>query len=81
MDTTAVNGFSAQVELHLQVNGSRLRLSHVGQDMLIFREPQAIPAQTEGTLTVKIDDFEKQQKVLLYDGATLDSKRVKFRRC
>jgi hypothetical protein len=67
--------------LHLQVNGSRLRLSHVGPEAIIFREPQAIAPATEGTLTVKIDDFEKKQKVVLYDGATLESKRANFRRC
>lgn len=48
--------------------------------MLIFREPQEIAPATEGTLTVKIDDFENDQKVLLYDGATLNSKRARFRR-
>jgi hypothetical protein len=81
MDTTAGNGFSADVELHLQINGSRLSLSHVGPDALIFREPQAIAPATEGTLTVKIDDFEKRQTVLLYEGATPSSKRVRFQRC
>jgi hypothetical protein len=81
MDTINGNGYSAQVQLHLQLNGSRLPLSHVGPDMLIFREPQAIAPQTEGTLIVKIDDFEKRQAVLLHDGATLSSKQVSFRRC
>lgn len=80
MDTTNGNGYSAKVELHLQINGSWLRLSQVGPEMLIFREPQAIAPQTEGTLIVKIDDFEKRQAVLLYDGATLNSKQVSFRR-
>lgn len=81
MDTINGNGYSAQVRLHLQLNGSRLPLSHVGPDMLIFREPQAIAPATEGTLIVKIDDFEKRQMVVLYNGATPDSKRAHFRRC
>ena len=81
MDTTNGNGYSAHVELHLQLNGSRLPLSHVGPDMLIFREPQAIEPATEGTLIVKIDHFEKQQTVVLYDGATPSSTEVNFRRC
>ena len=81
MDTANGNGYSAQVELHLQVNGSRLGLSHVGRDMFIFREPHALAPATEGTLIVKIDDFEKRQTVLLYDGATLSSKHVNFKRC
>jgi hypothetical protein len=81
MDTINGNGYSAQVQLHLQLDGSRLPLSHVGPDMLIFREPQAIAAATEGTLIVKIDDFERRQPVVLYNGATPDSKRALFRRC
>jgi hypothetical protein len=81
MDTTAGSGFSASVELHQQVNGSRISLSHVGRDELIFREPQSIPPETEGTLTVKIDNYQKCQTVVLYDGATPGSKRAQFRRC
>jgi hypothetical protein len=81
MDTKNGNGYSAKVELHLQVAGSRLPLSHVGPDMLIFREPQVIAPATEGTLIVKIDDFEKRQIVLLYEGANQGSKQVSFRRC
>jgi hypothetical protein len=49
--------------------------------MLIFREPQAIAPATECTLIVKIDDFEKRQTVVLYDGATPSSTEVRFRRC
>jgi hypothetical protein len=81
MDTTASHGYSAQVELQLLLNGSRLPLSHVGRDMFIFREPQVIAPATVGTLLVKIDDTEKRQKVILYDGATPKSKRVNFQRC
>ena len=81
MDTTAGSGFSASVELHLQVNGTRISLSHVGRDELIFREAQSIPPDTECTLTVKIDNYQKSQAVVLYDGATLRSKRAHFRRC
>jgi hypothetical protein len=75
MDTINGSGYSAQVELHLQLNGSRVALSHVGPDML------TIAPQTEGTLIVKIDDFEKRQTVVLYDGATPNSTEVGFRRC
>jgi hypothetical protein len=81
MDTTNGNGYSADVELHLQLNGSRLPLSHVGPHMLIFREPQTIAPSTTGTLIVKIDDFEKQAMVVLYDGATPASTEVGFRLC
>lgn len=81
MDITTGNGYSANVELTLLLNGSRLGLSHVGRDMFIFREAQAIAPASVGTLVVKIDESERHQKVELYDGATLDSKRVNFRRC
>ena len=81
MDTIKGNCYSADVELHLQVKGARLALSHVGPDEFIFREAQSIEPATEGTLIVRIDDYLKRQAVLLYEGATPSSKEVRFRRC
>jgi hypothetical protein len=80
MEMTPVNGHSAHVELNLRVNGARLPLSHVGPDMVVFRQPQLLPPATEAELIVKIDNFETREAVVLYDGATLNSKRVNFRR-
>jgi hypothetical protein len=81
VDTTKGNCYSADVDLHLEVNGTRLAISHVGPDEFIFREAQSIEPATEGTLIVRIDEHVKRQTVLLYEGATPSSKQVRFRRC
>jgi hypothetical protein len=80
MDMTPIIGHSAHVELNLRINGARLPLSHVGPDAVVFREPQLLPAATEGELIVRIDNYESREAVVLFEGATLNSKRVKIRR-
>jgi hypothetical protein len=79
MAITSATGYSANVALHLRINGDQLPIAQVGPGSFILREACTIPPATEAELIVKIDDYEQRLQVVLVEGATADNKAVKFR--
>jgi hypothetical protein len=53
-------------------------VSQVGPNSLILRQACEIPPSTEAELIIKIDDFERRDRVFLYEGATAGSTTVPF---
>jgi hypothetical protein len=74
---TIQEGYSAQVEIYLQVNGTRLAASCVGPDSITLREPRQLPP-TQAQVVIVIDGHEKVHDVFLFEGQSGDSRQVRF---
>ena len=66
---------SAQVKMRLIVNGTRIRITHMGPDFVLIESPMDHPP-CEASLSLRVDDSESQWKVTLPDGISKASRRV-----
>ncbi|HEY5914101.1 MAG TPA: hypothetical protein VJA21_26230 [Verrucomicrobiae bacterium] len=66
---------SAQVEMHLTVNGTRIPITHMGPDFLFVQSPSDHPPG-EATIYLRVDNSESSWQVWLPEGISKDSKRV-----
>jgi hypothetical protein len=66
MNTPPV-GYSADVRIHLLVNGAVLPVAQLGPDFLILRTPLDCPA-CEAEITMSIDGHESRWTVSLPEG-------------
>lgn len=48
-------GYSANVQLCLQVNGQAIKLAHIGPEMVIFDQPVDLPP-CEAEIAMDVDD-------------------------
>lgn len=78
MGTRWADGYSSQVTIYLIVGGESLDVSAVGPDSINLREPRAIPPNTSATLVLKIDDHEERDEIVLFEGASPNSTKVRF---
>lgn len=69
--------YSADVRLHLAVNGQVTSLSQVGPDSVILETACELPP-CSAEVIVKVDGREHRRKVLLPDGASRASRWVKI---
>jgi hypothetical protein len=77
MESTSleVQNHSAMVRMELHVDGTVLRISQLGPDFLILREPvDRPPAQAE--LFISIDGKERRRAVFLPAGLSATSPRT-----
>jgi hypothetical protein len=66
---------SAQVKMRLILNGTVLRITHMGPDFVLVESPADYPPG-EASIFLKVDDSESQWKVKLPKGISKDSTRV-----
>ena len=69
--------FSADVKLHLYVNGERVAIGQLGPDFGIFREPMSFTA-SDGELETVIDGNSSRWKIRFTSPVTSESKRFTF---
>ncbi|WP_425616292.1 hypothetical protein NA78x_006237 [Anatilimnocola sp. NA78] len=63
------DGMSTAVRIHLQVEGMRLRVSQVGENSLILREPEDF-CSGDAQLIISVDGNEIVHPIYLTDGIT-----------
>jgi hypothetical protein len=66
---------SAQVEMHLIINGSSVSITHMGPDFLFIEGGHDHPPG-EATIVLQVDDAERRWQVNLPDGIAKASTRV-----
>jgi hypothetical protein len=72
------DGYSARVELRLQINGEHLRIAQIGPTSFILRESRAIAPGTPARIVIKVDDRQEERDVVLHRGATIDAREVEY---
>ena len=76
MITEQNNGaHSAQVEMHLNVNGISIGITHMGPNYLLVESPGDYPP-CEASIFLKVDNSESRWNVRLPNGMSMGSKRV-----
>jgi hypothetical protein len=78
MGTRWADGYSAQVTIYLIVDDETLGVAAVGPDSFHLREARAIPPNTSATLVLKIDAHEERDEIVLFEGASPTSTKVRF---
>jgi hypothetical protein len=78
MGTQWKDGYSAQVDLYLHVDGKRLRLAQVGPQFLILRDQCIIPAGALAKIVIGVDGKEEEHDVVLHKGAVAGVEKVEF---
>jgi hypothetical protein len=66
---------SAQVKMRLIVNGTTIRITHMGPDFLLVETPTDHPP-CEASISLRVDESERQWQVKLPEGISRSSKRV-----
>ena len=66
---------SAQVEMHLVINGSSVSITHMGPDFLFIEGGHDHPPGP-ATIVLQVDDAERRWQVNLPDGISKASTRV-----
>ena len=66
---------SAQVEMHLIINGSSVSITHMGPDFLFIEGGDDHPSG-QATIVLQVDDIERRWQVNLPDGISKASTRV-----
>ena len=61
--------------MRLVVNGTAIRITHMGPDFLLVESASDHPPG-EATIVLCVDDSERQWQVRLPEGISKDSKRV-----
>ena len=61
--------------MRLLVNGTSIRITHMGPDFLFVESPTDHPP-CQASISLRVDDSESQWEVRLPEGISKDSKRV-----
>ena len=70
-------GYSADVRMHLTINGQIVRIGQLGPDYLILDNAPELPP-SEGEITVSIDDEVMRWHVQLPDGISAAKVRTRI---
>ena len=73
-------GHSAQVTMRLILNGTSIRITHMGRDFVILESARDYPP-SEATIFFKVDERERQRKVKMPNGISKHSNRVTLALC
>jgi len=80
MESTATpRTYSADVRLHLEVDGRVVSLAQTGPEHIMVREPIDLPP-CDAEVIVNVDGREHRSRVWLVDGMSKDSRQVKISR-
>lgn len=66
---------SAQVDMHLIVNGSSISVTQMGPDFLLI-EPGCEHPPGDATIVLRVDESERRWRVRLPEGISASSSRV-----
>jgi hypothetical protein len=72
---TTTSGHSADVRIHLRVNGSLLPVAHLGPEFLVLRTPIDSPP-CGGEITLSIDGHESRWFVRLPNGIQVGQRKT-----
>ena len=74
MPLTHSNGFSTAVRISLEVNGQVLRVSQVGRDSLILRDPPCpMSAGDEASIVISVDGARRTYPIVLRNDTAGDT--------
>ena len=73
-----LDGYSAEVELYLLVDGQRYEIAQVSNGAFILRDARTIPPNTKATLVIKIDGHEEREEIFLAAGVENNEQLVPF---
>jgi hypothetical protein len=73
-------GYSADVQMHLSVEGRVFDIGQLGPDFIILRDPADHPP-AEAEITFSIDGRVRSWPVLLPDGISADQARTRTSDC
>ncbi|MDA1056111.1 MAG: hypothetical protein O3C40_37500 [Planctomycetota bacterium] len=68
---------SADVQMHLSVNGHVLRIGHLGPDYLILDNPIDHPP-TDAEISLSVDGNDRRWRVKLVDGLSASQARSRI---
>jgi hypothetical protein len=77
MGTRWKDGYSAHVELRLDLGDRVLKVAQVGPSSLILREPCDLEP-CFGDLIIRVDDSVEKYRVALYEGASAKNAIVRY---
>ena len=72
------DGYSADIEIYLQVGDTKYNVAQVGGYSLILRDACSFPPNTEAKLVTSIDGRTNVRNVVLHKGVSLDCAEVDF---
>jgi hypothetical protein len=78
MGQRGLDGYSAEVEIYLLIDGKRREVAQVAGDALVLRDEHPIPPGTSATLVIKVDGHEEREEIFLRDGAENNEQLVPF---
>ena len=78
MDIHSNLPYSSEVSIHLEVGDVLVPIGAVLRDEIRLRESVEFPANTKGVLVIVIDGNERREDIILQDGISRNSDRVKF---
>ncbi len=73
---STANGYSADVRMHLSIDGRTIGIRQMGPDFVILQDSLEVPP-TQGEISMSIDGRVKQWTVTLPDG--ICSNRIRTR--
>ncbi|REK06748.1 MAG: hypothetical protein DWQ37_22125 [Planctomycetota bacterium] len=73
-----LDGYSADVEIYLLIDGKRFDVAQITDGSLILRDSYEIPAETAAELVLKIDGHEEREKIFLRSGSESREEPVPF---
>jgi hypothetical protein len=71
-------GYSASVDIRLEVDGVVLDVAQVERESLILREPYESPPTGNARIVITVDGREHLHPVFLHQGITKESRVVNF---
>ena len=74
------NGYSADVQMTLCINGQSFRIGQLGPDFLILDDPADLPP-SQGEIAVSIDGHIKRWQVHLPDGVSIANQICLIQNC
>ena len=77
LELSSQGGHSADVRIHLSLNGHSIPVAQLGPDFLLLDAPHDYPPGT-GSLVLRVDQSEDRWEVHLPEGISSSSKRVRI---
>jgi hypothetical protein len=78
MGTRWKDGYSAHVEIHLQLGDEKLPVAQICPDFFILREYCQIAPETTAKIVIKVDDDEEERDVFLHRGSSPGVRQVEY---
>jgi hypothetical protein len=75
LQSSGQGGHSANVEIHLLLNGRSIPVAQLGPDFLLLDRPADHPP-CEASIILRVDESEERWTVRLPNGISADSERV-----